>query len=103
MLNNLLDKNNILSEVLRDLYTQFDLTKKKGIEKHCFVLNWSKFYVEGIESNSSNILKNELKFDSDKYIDYDIYLKYKTTIDFMKMFDHEKNMKLSHILKRINL
>ena len=102
MLNNLLDKNNILSEVLRDLILNL-ITKKKGIEKHCFVLNWSKFYVEGIESNSSNILKNELKFDSDKYIDYDIYLKYKTTIDFMKMFDHEKNMKLSHILKRINL
>jgi len=90
MLNSLISKNNTFSKVLGDLYTKHDLPKKKGIEKDCFVVNWSKFFVKGITPDSVDIIKNNLKFESDQYMNYDIYMKYKNTLDYCKMIKKEE-------------
>lgn len=94
MLNKLLNKNNLLSQILGDLYIQYDLPKKKGIEKNCFVLNWPKFFLKEVKPDSVEIIKNNLKFDSDQYMDYNIYIKYKTTIDFCERMSNDSKYEI---------
>jgi hypothetical protein len=64
-------KDSPLSKYVRELYTQYDVVKRTGVEKSCDVLNWPKFYFKGIR-DSNDLIKDDLKFSLDAPKDYNV-------------------------------
>jgi hypothetical protein len=62
------------------------------VSKKFFKTDWSKFFVKGIIPDSVDIIKNNLKFESDQYMNYDIYMKYKNILDYCKMIKKEEKI-----------
>ena len=73
--------NTPYSKLIKVFFTQYDVPKKSGIEKSCHVLNWPRFYFKGIP-DSIDLIKNNLIFRLDESTNYDVYLKYKNTMEF---------------------
>lgn len=70
------------SSVLKDFFIPYDLSKKTGIEKGCYVLNWGRFYFTEKMPEAIHNLKENLEFNIDKYNNPAVYLKYKNTIEY---------------------
>jgi len=71
-----------LSGILNDFFIPFDLSKKTGYEKSCYVLNWGQFYFEKVVPKAIDIIKENLNFHFDKYNNASVYLKYKNTVEY---------------------
>ncbi|CAN5609669.1 hypothetical protein BH18THE1_BH18THE1_16850 [soil metagenome] len=74
-------ENSPFSKLVKDFFTQYDVAKRTGTDKSCDVLNWPRFYFKGF-TDSIDLIKDNLIFRLDESTDYNVYMKYKNTLEF---------------------
>ena len=84
----LFDNDPNLDILRNDIFVKYDIPKKFGYEKNGWCYNWTKT----VSESDILVLKQELDFGNyqKEHIPYEVYLKYKNTLDFYNFFKKKK-------------